>query len=144
METQSEMMIPLVIYNQMRLRPCGSLLDYSSWGDCQVLTPSRFPPPTHCGLSPHHLHPRSSCSSQIPILVSLLCNFQTHLKLSFFIWSVNSAVQLQNIEQKPIFDRQCAVFKLLGNELISWLIMRIINELFCYGIYGNQWQHFAL
>lgn len=32
METQSVMMIPLVIYNQMRLRlrPRGSLLDYPS------------------------------------------------------------------------------------------------------------------
>lgn len=30
METQSVMMIPSVIYNQMRLKPRGSLLDYPS------------------------------------------------------------------------------------------------------------------
>lgn len=76
METQSVVMIPLVIYNQIRLRPCGSLLDYPSWEDCQVLTPPRFHPPTRCGCPP----PPSRSPHRL--LVSLLGNLQSHLRLS--------------------------------------------------------------
>lgn len=77
METQSVMMIPLVIYNQMRLRPCGSLLDYPSREDCQVLTPPRFYPPTHCGLVFLHHHHRHALFAPV-----LLCNLQSHLQRS--------------------------------------------------------------
>ena len=115
METQSAMMIPLVIYNQMRLRPCGSLLDYPSWEDCQVLTPPRFHPPTHCGLFPllhhrhhhHHHHHHHTCLTQILVK----CYFTTYSLVS--IWPLRFILYISLY--------CCIVFGRCTAEAIRWL-----------------------